>query len=104
MEKLQAVYGMYRCFLWKTFDPGKTAEVLSAAQAEGKTFLQLPKLAGKMLFAEKILAPGNKIPAICGEAGRDMVYFILGYHKQNKTLRRGAARPERKEHKKDGRT
>ena len=29
-----------------------------------------------------------------------MVYFILDYHKQNKTLRRGTARPERKEHKK----
>ena len=52
------------------------------------------------LFTEKILAPGNKISAICGEAGRDMVYFILDYHKQNKTLRRGTARPERKEHKK----
>jgi len=57
-----------------------------------------------MFFTEKILAPGNKISAICGEAGRDMVYFILDYHKQNKTLRRGTARPERKEHKKDGRT
>ena len=56
------------------------------------------------LFLKKILASGNKIPAICGEAGRDMVYFILDYHKQNKTLRRGTARPERKEHKKDGRT
>ena len=55
-------------------------------------------------FSKKILASGNKIPAICGEAGRDMVYFILDYHKQNKTLRRGTARPERKEHKKDGRT
>ena len=52
------------------------------------------------LFTEKILAPGNKISAICGEAGRDMVYFILDYHKQNKTFLCGAARPERKEHKK----
>ena len=100
MEKLQAVYGMYRYFLWKTFDLGKTAEVRPTAQAEGKTFLQLPKQAGKMLFAEKILAPGNKIPAICGEAGRDMVYFILGYHKQNKTLRCSTVCLERKEHKK----
>ena len=37
VEKLQAVYGMYRCFLWKTFDPGKTAEVLPAARAAGIT-------------------------------------------------------------------
>lgn len=104
MEKLQSVYGMYRRFLWKTFDLGKTAELHSADRAAGKTFLQLPKPAGRNAFTEKILAPGNKISAICGEAGRDMVYFILDYHKQNKTLRRGTARPERKEHKKDGRT
>ena len=95
---------MYRQFLWKTFCLGKTAEMRPAARAAGKTFLQLPKLAGGTLLPKKILASGNKIPAICGEAGRDMVYFILDYHKQNKTLRRGTARPERKEHKKDGRT
>ena len=104
MEKLLAVYGMYRRFLWKTFDLGKTEEVCPAARAADKTFLQLPKPAGKTLSAEKILASGNKIPAIGGESGRDMVYFILDYHKQNKTLRCGTARPERKEHKKDGRT
>lgn len=104
MEKSQAVYGMYRRILWKTFCFGKTAEMRRAARAAGKTFLQLPCPAGKLRFTEKILGAENKIPAIYGEAGRDMVYFILDYHKQNKTLRCGADRPERKEHKKDGRT
>ena len=103
MEKLQSVYGMYRRFLWKTFDLGKTAELPPTGQ-RAKHFYSCRNRREGTLFTEKILAPGNKISAICGEAGRDMVYFILDYHKQNKTLRRGTARPERKEHKKDGRT
>ena len=55
MEKSQAVYGMYRHILWKTFCFGKTAEMRRAARAAGKTFLQLPCPAGKLRFTEKIL-------------------------------------------------
>ena len=55
MEKSQAIYGMYRRFLWKTFDLGKTAELHPADRAAGKTFLQLPCPAGKLRFTEKIL-------------------------------------------------
>ena len=90
---------MYRPFLWKTFDLGKTAGMPAADRAAGKTFYNCRNRREGTLLLEKILAPGQKISAICGEAGRDMVYFILDYHKQNKTLRRGTARPERKEHK-----
>ena len=67
---------------------------------QAKHFYSCRNRREERFFLKKILASGNKIPAICGEAGRDMVYFILDYHKQNKTLRRGTARPERKEHKK----
>ena len=55
VEKSQAVYGMYRHILWKTFCFGKTAEMRRAARAAGKTFLQLPCPAGKLRFTEKIL-------------------------------------------------
>jgi len=55
VEKSQAIYGMYRHILWKTFCFGKTAEMRRAARAAGKTFLQLPCPAGKLRFTEKIL-------------------------------------------------
>ena len=65
-----------------------------------KHFYSCPVRRGSCVLLKKFQASENKIPAICGEAGRDMVYFILDYHKQNKTFLCGAARPERKEHKK----
>ena len=59
MEKLQSVYGMYRRFLWKTFDLGKTAELHPADRAADKTFLQLAWPAGKALSVEKNLGVGE---------------------------------------------
>ena len=59
VEKLQSVYGMYRRFLWKTFDLGKTAELHPADRAAGKTFLQLPKPAGRNAFYRKNFSAGQ---------------------------------------------
>ena len=114
---LHTFHGVFN--LWKKRKPfteciGMLCGKLSASAKRQKCALQAGRRAkhfyscsirrGKRCPAEKFEPEGNKILAICGEAGRDMVYFILDYHKQNKTLRRGTARPERKEHKKDGRT
>ena len=91
-------------FCGKLFALAKQQKCAVPPGQRAKHFYRCPVRLERRFLSKKIWALGNKIPAICGEAGRDMVYFILDYHKQNKTLRCGADRPERKEHKKDGRT
>ena len=91
-------------FCGKLFALAKQRKCAVLPGQRAKHFYSCPVRRGSCVLLKKFQVSENKIPAICGEAGRDMVYFILDYHKQNKTFRCGAARPERKEHKKDGRT
>ena len=91
-------------FCGKLFALAKQRKCAVLPGQRAKHFYRCPVGRKDAFCRKKFRRWGNKIPAICSEAGRDMVYFILDYHKQNKTLRCGADRPERKEHKKDGRT